>query len=117
MKFNIFGIYKAPHTGAGDFTTNFKNILATYKHSIHFGDLNLNLLDENDRAVGQYMDTVRSKGFLFLNKCHIDHCTRLSTESSTVIDHIITDLLTNTYSIALHDTPISDHRHDTSTQQ
>lgn len=60
----------------------------------------------------QYVEVVQSNGHVILNQIDILHATRLNnTNGGTIIDHIITDNITLSYTLSLNDTPITDHRY------
>lgn len=76
-----------------------------------FGDFNLNILDIESESVSRYVDDVLSNGFLILNQISSEYFTRKNNTSGSIIDHIVTDILDLNYTIALHDTDITDHRY------
>lgn len=108
---NIFAVYKQPKSKFDIFIHELENVMKKFHDSIFFGDFNLNLLDNGNENVSRYLDDILSNGFLILNKIAIEHFTRPNNQSGSIIDHIITDVLDLKYTIALHDTDISDHRY------
>lgn len=67
---------------------------------------------KNDTDVRQYIDLVYTYGHTILNKVDSKHVTKINnTDGGTIIDHIVTDNITSSYTISLYDTPISDHRY------
>lgn len=111
-KMQIFGIYKQPQSDLTHFLTHLETTLRTFTNSIYFGDFNINILKDSN-TMRQYMDMVYSNGYIILNKIDNQHITRINnTDGGTIIDHILTDNISsnNTYTIALNDTFISDHR-------
>lgn len=111
-KLHIFGIYKQPQSNLPHFLTHLETTLNTFKNTIYLGDFNINILKNYNNNVRQYIDLVNSNGHIILNKIHNEHATRLNnTDGGSIIDHIITDNITWSYTISLNDTPISDHRY------
>jgi len=75
-------------------------------NSYIFGDFNLNLLCHNTvKQVSDYMDTLFSYGFLQ----HIIYPTRVSLASATLIDHVLSNHLSQTSKSFILTTDISDH--------
>lgn len=111
-RFNVFSIYKKPDSNFGDFMDVLNDIVNRYKRSILLGDFNINLLNYgNDLEVNEYVETLLSAGFMILNKVDRQHTTRISNSVGTIIDHMVTDLITNAYTITLNDTHLTDHRY------
>lgn len=112
FNFNLFGIYKAPHTDINNFIDIFSTILDKYKNAIYFGDMNINLLNiGKDTNTDEYVNIILSKGNLILNLIDTQSATRVANGIGTIIDHIITNLINLKYNICLSDTPLSDHRY------
>ena len=108
---NIFAIYKTPHSNTQNFIQEIEFILTQYSNSIIIGDTNINLLNINTYStVDEYVDIINSNRNLFLNKIESTHATRISNTVSTVIDHIITDIINLPYTLNIQDTHLSDHR-------
>lgn len=108
-KFNIFGIYKQPLSDKNIFLNYLQNIINKFKTSYYFGDFNLNILNTTCKYINQYIDTIYSNGHIILNNTSQENATRPIT--GTIIDHIITDQISNKFIINLQDTHISDHRY------
>lgn len=110
--YNIFAVYRVPNSNITNFFNNFSYLLRTFNSSLFLGDFNINLLNKDeDPVVDEYLQIIHSSGYLVLNKEHPDFFTRKGLGAKTIIDHIITDCLSTTYSIVLHDTHLSDHRY------
>ena len=105
---NICGIYN-PGRQFSIFIELFNDILTKYKNIILAGDFNLNIFDQNNLDVSDYVNKLMSNGFVLLNSFDNKFSTRLS---STAIDHVSTDVLNNKYSFCLFDVDpnLSDHR-------
>ena len=70
------------------------------------GDLNLDVLNHNKcMHVTNYIDLLFSHGFIQT----ITKPTRCTSHSATIIDHCITNVLSNVYNSAILTTKISDH--------
>lgn len=52
-----------------------------------------------------------SNGCAIVNKIDLIYATRKSNTIQTIIDHIVTDLLTPEYTFLVSDTDLSDHRY------
>ena len=113
MKINLFAVYRHILSNFTNFLFKINQILQKYKRSILMGDFNLNLLEQNNNEIKQYVDTINCEGFMFLNKISPQYTTRINNETNnhSIIDHIITDMITYTYSMTLYDTHLSDHRY------
>lgn len=111
--YNIAIIYKQPKTSNGIFLEYFNDKLAMLKKVIIIGDMNFDLLNEDNYE--SYANIAISNGFTILNKINRCHATRVahkinSNETRTIIDHALTDMNEFKYTICLNDTPLSDHK-------
>lgn len=107
---HIVSVYRPEQTSMDSFFSEFDRTLSSYRRSLVIGDMNINLLDRNDSDVKNYTHTVHSNGFCILNKIDVMHVTRISNTISTILDHIVTDILDKTFEMTYTDTSISDHR-------
>lgn len=85
--FGITGIYRPPSTRLDIFLQDLESLvlsLSMNDNEVILGDLNINILDEDDLHVTQYLNIMSLGGFL---QC-INKPTRVSINSSTCIDHI-----------------------------
>ena len=103
-------IYRHPSANMPGFTQELKNIIKSLskrkQHVYIIGDVNINFLKYNEHAnTEDYLNMLYSNNFLPL----ITKPTRLTDDSSTLIDHIYTNapIQNTTSGIALAD--ISDH--------
>jgi len=92
------------------FSDTLSNILSdlssNYEKVYIFGDLNLDLLKINEnKFVSEYVDTLFSFGFLQI----VTKPTRVSANSATLIDHVLTNSLNETFESFLLCWQISDH--------
>jgi hypothetical protein len=90
------GIYKPPDSNLNRFLTEFDKILERYSNLFIFGDLNVNLFNDNN-SVKNYVTTINSNGYRILNSTGLSMFTRHDTvnNTKTCIDHITTDKFLN----------------------
>lgn len=107
---DIGAIYRKPEL------TNISNFLDTYSAQLHnrkrgitFGDFNINLLS-TDRTTILYNETLQEAGYNIINKIDQTYCTRETATAKTIIDHVCSNLNDTEYSLAIIDTPMSDHK-------
>ena len=104
-------VYRPPGRSIDDFNEHMKNIFELISNShlpcYLMGDININLLNHAlHKHTGDYLDLVYSNGFIPL----INRPTRVTDQSATLIDHILTNNFvgTNMYQgVLLSD--ITDH--------
>ena len=94
----------------GQFSDILSNILSDlsskYEKVYIFGDFNLDLLKINEnKFISEYIDTLFSFGFLQI----VTKPTRISTNSATLIDHILTNSPAESFETFLLCWQISDH--------
>lgn len=103
-------IYKAPNVDRETFYRIFKGFLERCNNNrlgtLIIGDFNIDLL----KTEGVYRDIIDEHGYTILNKININHATRVSDRSATIIDHVITNIGDADFSISLRDINFSDHR-------
>ena len=88
QKVIVGGIYKHPKSNTDHFNTALKSTINQIKDNtlaIILGDININLLNENNEKVNTYLNTLFEKNFI---PC-ISLPTRISNHSATIIDHIM----------------------------
>ena len=74
--------------------------------SILCGDLNIDVLKYNScNSTNEYVNLLFANGFIQT----INKPTRCTSSSATLIDHCLTNVLSNTYSSTILTTTISDH--------
>ncbi|XP_050560500.1 uncharacterized protein LOC126912434 [Spodoptera frugiperda] len=107
---DIGAVYRKPdQSNVKTFLDTYSQQLQTKKRGLVFGDFNFNLLN-TERATNMYKEVVQENGYEFLNKIDEDHCTRESTTSKSIIDHICSNLKQNNFHSVIIDTPMSDHK-------
>ncbi|CAH2105000.1 unnamed protein product [Euphydryas editha] len=83
--------------------------LTKRKRGVVFGDLNLNLLSK-EKSIREYRRVVKVNGFKIINKIDKSYCTRETPTSKTILDHICTNLLQNTFHMSVIESCLSDHK-------
>lgn len=104
-----FGIiYRPPSTNISKFINFFDSILHKYKNTLFVGDININLLNDNN-FIKSYKNMLISNGFNILND--LNQPTRVDNirNTTTIIDHIISDCIKD-IQIILDDYAYSDHK-------
>lgn len=108
MCINLVGIYRPPNTNSSNFgeliNSKILSKLSSQQRVCIAGDFNLNLLNVNDPPTQDLCNVFKSKGFL----PHISLPTRINGQSSTLIDHIWSNLLSHSKSGVIP-TCITDH--------
>lgn len=107
---NILGIYRAHETGINSFIEKIDELTYKYRRSIIVGDININLLNTSNTVIKTYSNMLVSNGFLIYNKISENFATRFGSQTKTIIDHFITDIIENKYHIHILDTCLSDHQ-------
>lgn len=111
LNINIFGIYISnnPLNNIPVFLEELDKIMEKFKNSYLIGDMNINLLNENTLKQ-TYINIVQSNGFNIINKICPSMPTRKSSSNSpSILDHMITDLLQHKYILNIFPKTIGDH--------
>ena len=87
------------------FSTPLADISNAYEHVFIYGDFNLNILDLSNKFIAEYVETIFSYGFLQL----VTRPTRVSGNSATLIDHILTNSTVNCHDSFILCSRLSDH--------
>lgn len=109
LNINVAAIYKPPDCDANEFTNYFSGYMNKFKNIFFFGDYNINI-SNNTNDSNFFKNTVNSDGFVILNNTASEYSTRLTSQSATTIDLIITDLINYNFKLDVEDICISDHR-------
>lgn len=109
-KLNIVAIYRPPGSDLNQFMKKLKNIISNYSNSLIVGDFNINILNNNNSLVDEYLNSLSMYGFQVLNKVHPKFSTRSTDTTSTILDHLITDNNIYKYKFAISDVSFSDHK-------
>ncbi|CAB3246280.1 unnamed protein product [Arctia plantaginis] len=107
---DIGAIYNPDKSNMADFIETYSHQLATKRRAIVFGDYNLDLLDPNNLYTRKYKDTLKENGFKILNKINAKYCTRETTTTKTIIDHVCSNLKDNDFHFAIIESAMSDHK-------
>ena len=94
-KFKIATMYRPPNTKVSDFYDELEQIMHKFDNIINAGDINIDLLDINDTnasTIKEYQNLITSYGHKILNTIDIDHATRVTNTSKTIVDHVFTDM-------------------------
>lgn len=105
INIKILGIY---NTNDNEFLTHFDSILENNQNCIVIGDMNINLLENNNKTM-KYTDTIHSNGYHILNKINTSYATRNTNTTNTIIDHAITDIINKNYILSINSHCFSDH--------
>lgn len=113
MKFKIAVLYKQPKVTNSIFLRYLNDKLLTMKRLLLIGDMNYDLLKEENNEI--YMNMAQSNGYTVLNKIQKKHATRVAqktnmNETHTIIDHALTDLNEFIYTLCINHSHISDHK-------
>lgn len=73
------------------FLENYSQQLLQNKRAIIIGDYNINLLS-NDRNTIRYKKLICETGFEILNNQEPSYCTRETSATGSIIDHISTNI-------------------------
>jgi len=105
---NIVGIYRPPHLNATSFCDTLNNrILSKFSGQQRVciaGDININLLNTYNTETLELSDLLQARSYL----PHITLPTRETEHSSTLIDHIWSNILSNAKAGVIHNA-ITDH--------
>lgn len=83
----LLAVYKSPSININDFNLNLRNYLQTLKTSDYtflIGDLNIDILSENDQNVQEYLEILCEYGYV----SQVNTFTRENNYSKSCIDHV-----------------------------
>lgn len=107
---DICAVYRKPESSnINPFLETYSKQLLQRERAVIFGDFNFNLLVP-DRGTNTYKELIQESGYEILNKIDEEHCTRLSTTTKSILDHICSNLKQDEFHVAVIDTPMSDHK-------
>lgn len=107
---NLGVIYTLPDTNKERALQSYNQLLKSYQNMIMFADIDINLLDTENRFTQQYKNDTWNQGFSILNR--IDACSGTKLVDSQfypfepvpmIVDHIVTDLKSFDYTVSLSD--------------
>lgn len=108
---NIAVCYKSPNDNSHAFIEHVDYLFDKYKKLIVIGDTNIDLLSES-YIRNQYMDMLELNSVELKNTINRNSATRVTNNSATIIDHVLSDLKTNQFgfNITLYGIPNLDHK-------
>lgn len=101
-------IYKPERTNTSLFLQTLSEQLQQRKRGILFGDFNYNLL-KKEPNIKEYKTTLRESGYTIINKIGKDYCTRETSHTKSILDHVCTNLLSHHFHLAIIESAMSDH--------
>lgn len=106
--------YRPPQRGNTETFLNALNaLLGKHRNFVLMGDMNIDLLSNNDPITKSYLETLSYLYFRPINKVHADMATRIDHRRSSykIIDHVVSDLSFSLFHhFAVNDNCLSDHR-------
>lgn len=109
LSLNIGAIYRPPDANIKDFIDIYSSQIERTQRAIIFGDFNINLLGK-DNLKEKYTDMICEEGYSIINKIDSEYCTRETATTKSIVDHIHTNVTTNTYHLAIIESSMSDHK-------
>lgn len=109
-KLDVGLVYNPGDTNVGDFLETFEQQLHEHKRSIIFGDFNIDLLNTTDTKTKRYKALISESGYCFLNRIAKKFSTRETATTSSLIDHVLTNLPNTNFHLATVDSSLSDHK-------
>lgn len=109
-KIGIF--YRPPKVDISKFFQIINDITGIYNNLILLGDMNLNLLENND-LLGEYQSIYVTNGYKILNVIDEHHYTRKNhNNKKTILDHFVSNYQLNNikYHLEYDDYHLSDHK-------
>lgn len=106
---DICAIYKPNTTNLNGFLEQYSQQLHNKKRAVVFGDFNLDLLNL-DSATKNYKNILKENNFKILNKIDQKHCTRETSTSKTILDHVCSNLKENDFGLTIIESAMSDHK-------
>lgn len=103
----VYCVYRRHASSISDFN---KEIISNFRSSkcnnlLFIGDININLLDDNNADTLEYDQIMNANGL----KCFIKEPTRITPRSSTCLDHIFFRTLNLKTEAEIYDLQITDH--------
>lgn len=109
INISVIGTYRPPQTDFSTYLHMLEQLLQANGKTICVGDTNIDLLTTN-HTTSAYLNSINSCGHTVLNAIEPTHATRVTSSSSTIIDHVTTNTMKYDYEISLFDNDISDHK-------
>lgn len=92
-----------------NFLDIYSSQLEQRNRAIVFGDYNIDLLS-TERYVTQYINEIKKSGYEILNKIDPAYCTRETSTTRTISDHVSTNINNHSFSLSILDSSLSDHK-------
>lgn len=109
LSLNIGVIYKPPDTNVKEFLDVYCSQIKKRKRCIVFGDFNIDTLKKTSSSK-EYLSAVEDLGYTFLNKNTRKYSTRVTNSTSTILDHVWTNLPNHEFNFSIIKSSLSDHR-------
>lgn len=106
---SIGAVYKPERTNNNDFLEYYTTQLEQRKRGLVFGDFNVDLLSP-DKAVTDYIEAVKECGYHVINKIDKSFCTRETSTTKTILDHVCSNLKQYIFNFAIVESDMSDHK-------
>lgn len=109
LSLNIGAIYKPGETNLNNFIDIYSAQLEQRRRTIVLGDFNIDLLSKNCHTT-KYLSEIEEAGYEILNKINKKYCTRETSTTHTILDHVCTNLKNHSFSISIIESSLSDHK-------
>lgn len=106
---DIGAVYRPGHRNTQIFLDDYEMQLNKKKRALIFGDFNFNLI-KPDASTQNYLDIVSDCGYKIINRISEEYCTRETTTSKTILDHICTNLKNCNFNLSIIESAMSDHK-------
>ncbi|KAL3280426.1 hypothetical protein HHI36_017908 [Cryptolaemus montrouzieri] len=84
LKYKIIAIYRAPQINPEDFFDNLDEILGRYKNAIIMGDINLNILDVNNKLTN-YKEIIELNNYHMKNLIQKKNIRRRNKQNGSIL--------------------------------
>lgn len=102
-------VYKPGDTNHTKFLDSYSTQLEKRTKAIVFGDFNLDLLSTTNQ-VSNYRGVILENGYTIMNKEDEGYCTRETSSTKTILDHVCLNINDKTFHLAVIDSSMSDHK-------
>lgn len=107
---DIGAVYKPERTNNKNFFEIYSHQLQKRKRAIVVGDLNFDLLNIANQAVKDYKNVLKENNFSIINKIKQEYCTRETTTTKTILDHVCTNINNQNCHFTIIESNMSDHK-------
>lgn len=105
LNINMLAVY---NTNNNTFLDILDELLTNNDNCYVMGDMNIDLLSD-DNTYRKYSNIINSSGYNILNNVNKLYSTRKTTNTQTIIDHILTDILSKKYTLTINTHCFTDH--------